>query len=55
MTPEERRDVACSDDGRTGWVTVRVVTDGGSLRIGDGDGAWVVGDFARDLVWDEPQ
>lgn len=53
MTPEERAEVAGSDDGRAGWVTVRVVTDGGSLRVGSGDGPMVDGDAdARDLTWE---
>lgn len=52
MTPEERDEVANSDDGRRGWITVWVVTDGGSLRINDGDGELVNEDEAWDLVWD---
>jgi hypothetical protein len=52
MTPQERTEVAQSDDGRQGWVTVRVMTDGGELRLTDGDGARVDEWNARDLVWD---
>lgn len=55
MTPEEHAEVAGSEDGRQGWVTVRVVTDGGDLRIGSGEGPLVDGDAdARDLAWDAP-
>lgn len=47
-------EVSGFDDGRQGWATVRVVTDGGSLRLGSGDGPRVDGDAdAHDLVWDE--
>lgn len=54
MTPEEQAEVAGSDDGRPGWVTVRVVADGGSLRVGSGDGPLVDDDAdARDLTWEE--
>jgi hypothetical protein len=52
MTPEERADVARSHDGRRGWVTVPIVVDGGSLRIGHGDGELVDEDQAEDLIWD---
>jgi hypothetical protein len=52
MTPQERAEVAQSDDGRKGWITVRVMTDGGSLRLTDGDGELVDPWNARDLVWD---
>ncbi len=53
MNPDECADVAGSDDGHRGWVTVRVVTDGGSLRLGSQDGELVDEADARDLVWDD--
>ncbi len=33
VTAEEMRAISAMPDGVQGWVTVRVVTDGGSLRL----------------------
>jgi hypothetical protein len=55
VTPEEAAEVARSADGRRGWVSVRVVADGGFLRVGSGDGEPVDEAAVRDgtLVWED--
>jgi hypothetical protein len=52
MTPEEAAEVASAPDGWRCWVTVEAVTDGGSLRLHDGEGDRIRLDEVTDLVWD---
>lgn len=51
LNPEERDAVARMPDGVEGTVEVRVVTDGGSLRLWP-EGDRIDPDQACDLVWD---
>lgn len=51
LEPDEIAEVRFSDDGLTGTVRVKVVTDGGSLRIGSQDGLLVEEDQASELIW----
>lgn len=52
MTPEERAEVSCLPDGARGWVTVPFQMDGGSMRLGDGEGDRIDWGAAQDVVLD---
>lgn len=55
MTPEQERAISDMPDGLGGWAMVRFVTDGGSLRIGNGDGELLDPQYVQDVQFDPAQ